>query len=252
MSRARCLAEPFALLLRAQAATWRVETEGVAAFDAALAAGKPVLAVFWHGQYFPLFALLRGRGVSIFTSRCFRGAVIAELCRRFGNRGVEIPAASRGQALEVMRQELAAHPAAALAADGPLGPYHVCKPGTVRLASQLGLAVYPLAIGASRRRVAAARWDRREVPRLFSRVALVVGAPFTVPAGLDAAAARRESRRIAAALTAAERRAAALAQGDGAPRGTVERHGAGPAPGVHQQPLGIAQEIERNPHHGRR
>jgi len=208
MSRVRCLAAFFAALLRAQAATWRVETEGLAAFDEALATGRPSLAACWHGQYFPLFALLRGRRVTCFTSRCFRGAVIEDLCRRFGYRGLQIPVG--GPAFKAMRRALLDHPAAAIAADGPLGPHHVVKLGAVHLASQLGLAVFPMAVDASRKRIAAARWDRREMPWLGSSVALVVGAPLTVPAGLDAAAASAESLRLAAALEAARRRAAEL------------------------------------------
>jgi hypothetical protein len=255
MSRVRCLSALFAVLLRGQAATWRVESEGLAAFDAALAAGRPLLAAFWHGQYFPLFALLRGRQATIFTSRCFRGAVIEDLCRRFGYRGMQIPVG--GRALKAMRSALTSHPVAAIAADGPLGPHQVFKPGAVRLASQLGLAVFPVAVDASRKRVAAARWDRRETPRLGSRVAMVIGAPLTVPADLDAAGVHAESLRLASALAAARRRATELVgagpeavstQDDDPPWGGRDGYAAEGAAKADQQPVGVAEDGERHPH----
>jgi hypothetical protein len=61
--------------------------------------------------------------------------------------------------------------------------------------------------------VARSRWDRREVPRLGTRVGLAVGEAIAVPTLLDEAASRAWSRRLGAEIDAAERRAGELAAG---------------------------------------
>jgi lysophospholipid acyltransferase (LPLAT)-like uncharacterized protein len=197
-------------LLRAQRATWRCRSEGLDELDRRLATGEPLLVAFWHGKYFPLFALLAGRQAGVLTSRSFRGAVIAEVCRRFGYRPVFLPEHGRRAGLEVMRASLAGGGALGLAADGPLGPQRAFKLGAVSLASELGCTVLPVGVASRRRRVARERWDRREQPLPGSRVALVVGAAIAVPRGLDEAMLGDWSCRLGAAIDEAERRAAEL------------------------------------------
>lgn len=208
---ARLLGWLLATALRLQALTWRKRTAGLERIDALLAARRGFIAVFWHGKYLPLFALLRGRvpGARIFTSRSFRGAVIAEVSRRFGYRAVAIPARGGTASLALMREALAGAPAGAIAVDGPLGPYHAVKRGAIELASELGLALLPVAVAARRKRIATARWDRMEFPRLFSRVHLAAGEPIAVPPGLDEAGVERWSARVHDALEALDARLAA-------------------------------------------
>jgi hypothetical protein len=149
----------------------------------------------------------------VLTSRSFRGAVIAEVCRRFGYRPILLPEHGRAAGLEVMRAALAEGGGLGIAADGPLGPARVFKLGAVALAAETGAAVLPVGVASRRRRVARSRWDRREVPRLGTRVGLAVGEAIAVPTLLDEAASRAWSRRLGAAIDAAERRAGELAAG---------------------------------------
>jgi lysophospholipid acyltransferase (LPLAT)-like uncharacterized protein len=208
---ARVLGSLGALLLRLQRATWRSRCEGLDELDRRLASGEPLLVAFWHGKYLPLFALLAGRRAAVLTSRSFRGAVIAEVCRRFGYRPVLVPERGREAVLAVVREALADGGAVGLAADGPLGPRRVFKLGAVHLAAERGCTVLPVGVASRRRRVAATRWDHREVPRLGTQVALVVGAPVRVPPSLDELAAREWSQRLATAIDAADQRAERLA-----------------------------------------
>jgi len=209
--RARLLGWLWATALRLQALTWRKRLTGLEHIDAMLAARRGFIAVFWHGKYVPLFALLRGRapGARIFTSRSFRGAVIGEVSRRFGFRAVEIPDRGGDVSLALMREALAGAPAGAVAVDGPLGPYHSVKRGAIELASELGFALLPISVAARRKRVAAARWDRMEFPRPFSAVHLEAGEPIAVPPGLDEAGVEDWSRRVRDALDAIDARLAA-------------------------------------------
>ncbi|MDX1377160.1 MAG: DUF374 domain-containing protein, partial [Burkholderiales bacterium] len=205
---ARLIAALWAAALRLQALGWRKRLAGVERIGALRDAGVGIIAVFWHGKYVPLFALLRAPGAVVFTSRSFRGDVISALCRRLGFRAVELPPEGGEAALAAMRRALEQARAGAIAVDGPQGPYHEVKRGALELASQLGYVLLPVSAAARRARVAASRWDRMEFPRPFTTVRLEVGEPIAVPRELDEAALQAWSERVREALEAIDARVA--------------------------------------------
>ncbi len=215
--RARLLALAYSLLLRLQLLLWRKAVHGLDRLDDLLETRRPVLVVFWHGKYTPLFALLRGRRAVIFTSRSFRGDVIAQICRHFGYTPVQLRDHGRNRSLERMRGALEAvretGPVCGIAVDGPLGPYHVVKRGPVLLASELDFLILPVTFAALRSRVDAGRWDRFEVPSPGTRVVFLVGEAMEVPPGLAEAGpgeVERWTGRVREALEALDREAEAL------------------------------------------
>jgi hypothetical protein len=64
-------------------------------------------------------------------------------------------------------------------ADGSRGPARVAQKGPLYLARLTGSAIVPLAV-AARHKLTFNTWDRFELPLAFSRLALLVGAPFRV------------------------------------------------------------------------
>ena len=64
--------------------------------------------------------------------------------------------------------------------DGPRGPLRSVQPGAVWLASLTGSPVLPFHVEAQRY-WSARSWDRTQVPRPFSRVAVAIGRPIDVP-----------------------------------------------------------------------
>jgi len=196
-----------AVFLRLQCATWRVEIRGLERLDDMLTAKKRALLVFWHGKYLPLFALMRGRKVCVFSSDSFRGRVIDEICRRFGYRCFLLRQDQRASVLDLMEEALVPWNLAGLAVDGPLGPYHTVKPGAIKLAAALGFVVVPVTTASHRKRVIARRWDRMELPALFTRVVLVVGEPLQIPSSLSEADQSCWQDRLAESLAAADQRA---------------------------------------------
>ena len=216
----RVLALAYSLLLRLQLLLWRKDVRGLHRLDDLIAAGRPALVVFWHGKYTPLFALLRGRRAVIFTSRSFRGDVIARICRHFGYTPVQLQDHGRNRSLERMRRSLAAALdgpdavyACGIAVDGPLGPYHTVKRGPVQLASELGSRILPVTFAARRSRIDERRWDRFELPSPFTRVVFLVGRPMRIPRGLseeDTERLERWTSRVRDALDALDRKAESL------------------------------------------
>ena len=181
---ARLVGRVVAALMALRHASWRKDLRDAAGIDRRLAAGERFIAVFWHGKYPPLFTLLGGRRACAFASLSFRGQVIAEVCRRFGHACELLPYKGGKRSRALMRAALARHAVGAIAVDGPLGPYHVPKSGAIEMASELGHALLPISMAAARRKINTGRWDRMEMPRLFSRVVLAVGEPIHVPPGL--------------------------------------------------------------------
>jgi hypothetical protein len=207
--RARVAGTVAAALLRVAHASWRRDDTELKRLDSLLAGGGKVVVAFWHGKFFPLFSLMAGRHACVFASQSFNGQVIAEICRWFGYDCVLLPANGGVQSRAMMIEALSTHNLAAIAVDGPGGPYHVVKRGAIELASELGFAILPVSAACGRRWIDRRRWDRREVPGIFTRIALALGEPIAVPRNLG------HSRRVALRanlrdeLEALDRRAAA-------------------------------------------
>lgn len=143
--------------------------------------GRPVIYVFWHGSQLIPLGVYRGRGIWILTSLSRDGDIQTQVMSCLGYRTIR-GSSSRGGARALMGllrglREPGAR--AAIAVDGPRGPYRVAKPGAVLLAQKSAAAVLPVGIAYSRvRRLK--NWDQFEIPFPWSRVALVVGEPFQI------------------------------------------------------------------------
>lgn len=209
---ARLLARAWHSLFVLSHASWRKDVGEVGRIDTLLAGDSRFFLTFWHGKYLPLFATLRGRRAAVVSSTSFRGSVIARICTLSGYHSIQIDDRGGTRSSGQLRAALAGQQAAALVVDGPLGPYHLVKRGSIRLASELGWPLVPLSVASSPKIVMKERWDRMEVPLPFSRVAVVVGEPIIVPAALDEAGIDACANLVRAAMesldAAAEERVA--------------------------------------------
>jgi lysophospholipid acyltransferase (LPLAT)-like uncharacterized protein len=170
---------------------WR--EDGVAHLAQVTASGRQPILALWHGRILPATLYFRDRGVVAITSQNFDGEWIARIMRRFGYlqaRG----STSRGgkRALLQLRRDMAEGRAAAFTVDGPRGPAYRVQPGAVWLAKVTGNPVVPFHIESDPSWTVGS-WDRTQVPRPWSRVAIAIGEPLEVPvdAGEDAIEAGR-------------------------------------------------------------
>lgn len=150
-------------------------------------AGRQPIYALWHGRILPGIVYLRDRGIVVITSENFDGEWIARIIRRFGfstARG----SSSRGgaKALVQLRREIRQGRPVAFTIDGPRGPREVAQPGAVWLAGATGHPILPFHIEASSYWTANS-WDRHQVPKPGSHVAVAMGPPIEVPAGADEA-----------------------------------------------------------------
>lgn len=208
---ARVVGTALAGVLRLVDLCWRKDAAQLAEFDRLIATGRPLMVVFWHGKYLPLFSSLAGRKAVAFTSDALRGRIVGEICRRFGYDAVPLPRGGGNRSRVLIREALRTRQIGAFAVDGPLGPYHAVKPGAIEFAAERGGFILPITVAARRRHVFASRWDKMEVPSLFTRLVLAIGEPIEAPASLDAGEMAAMKERIRQALEALDRSAEARA-----------------------------------------
>jgi lysophospholipid acyltransferase (LPLAT)-like uncharacterized protein len=186
--------------------TLRWKVDGASHWDAVLRSGRQPILALWHGRIFAGLHYFRRRGVVVITSQNFDGEWIARVLHRFGF-GTARGSTSRGaaRALVQLRRALEAGRPAAFTVDGPRGPARVAQAGVVWLAGTSGHPILPFHIEADRAWTAKS-WDRTQIPKPFSTVALAIGEPLEVP---DTRPATLEDARVRleAVLAALEGRA---------------------------------------------
>src|SRR5687767_6691206 len=187
---------------------WRVE--GLQHYDSILASGRQPVMALWHGRILPATFYFRRRGIVVITSENFDGEWIARIIERFGY-GTARGSTSRGgkKAMLQLVRDMKAGRAAGFTLDGPRGPARVAQAGAVFLASATGNPVLPFHLEASSH-WSLRSWDRTQIPKPFSTVALAVGEPIEVPK--DAREETLEAARLhlEARLRGLEERASAL------------------------------------------
>jgi len=196
-------------LLRVLCRTYRWRVEGAERYDEITRQGRQPILALWHGHILPGLHYFRHRGVVVITSQNFDGEWIARILHRFGF-GTARGSTSRGgaRALVQLRRDLAAGRPAAFTVDGPRGPARVVQPGVVFLAGATGQPILPYHIESDRHWTLNS-WDRTQIPKPFSTVALVFGEPIAVE-GTDKATLGLKVTEVGLALGALEERARAL------------------------------------------
>ena len=187
--------------------TLRWKTEGLEHFDAIVAGGRQPVMAFWHGRILPATYYFRRRGIVVITSENFDGEWIAGIIERFGY-GTARGSTSRGgrKALLQLVRDLAAGKPAGFTLDGPRGPARVAQPGAVWLSKATGHPVLPFHLEASRYWTLDS-WDRTQIPKPFSTVAIAMGEPFQVASDADEGALERARLMLEERLKLLESRA---------------------------------------------
>ncbi|HEY5618434.1 MAG TPA: lysophospholipid acyltransferase family protein [Vicinamibacterales bacterium] len=198
------------LLINALGHTLRWRVEGLHHLAAIRASGRQPVMAFWHGRILAATFYFRRRGIVVITSENFDGEWIARIIERFGY-GTARGSTSRGarKAMLQLVREMGQGRPAGFTLDGPRGPALVAQPGAVWLAGTTGNPVLPFHLEASRH-WSMRSWDRTQVPKPFSKVALVVGEPMSVPSDAVDDDLERWRVELEVRLRALERRALEL------------------------------------------
>ena len=190
--------------------TLRFHVEGLDHYDAIVASGRQPVMAFWHGRILPATFYFRRRGIVVITSENFDGEWIARIIQRFGY-GTARGSTTRGgrKAMVQLVRAMRAGKPAGFTLDGPRGPARVAQPGAVWLAHATGNPLLPFHLEAASAWTLRS-WDRTQIPKPFTSVALVVGEP--IPVAEDLTETQLEAARVVLEerLTDLERRALVL------------------------------------------
>jgi len=187
---------------------WRVD--GLDHLDAVLRSGRQPVMAFWHGRILPATCYFRRRGIVVMTSENFDGEWIARIIEKFGYRAAR-GSTSRGgpRALVEMKRAMERGQPAGFTLDGPRGPAEQAQPGAVWLAKATGNPIVPFHIEAARHWTLHS-WDRTQIPKPFSSVAVAIGPPLSVAADASDTGVELACRDVERALAALRERALAM------------------------------------------
>ena len=195
-------------ILAALGSTYRYVIDGLEHLQSAQALGHPIHA-FWHGRILPGAVYFRQCGIVVITSENFDGEWIARIITRFGY-GTARGSSSRG-ALKAMRQlirEVTERPVA-FPLDGPRGPARVAQPGALWLSKATGNPIIPFHLEADRHWTMKS-WDRTQIPKPFTTVALAIAEPIYVPRDADDSALEQARLDLQQSLAACKQQCATL------------------------------------------
>ena len=206
LAQARCIAAAAAPLIGALCRTLTWNVEGAEHYDAIITSGRQPILACWHGRILTGLYYFRDRGIVALASQNFDGEWISRILERFGYSTAR-GSTSRGgaRALVQLRRELAAGHGVAFTVDGPRGPARVAQVGAAWLAGATGQPILPFHLEADRFWTMNS-WDRAQVPKPFSTVAVVLGEPIEV-SGEGESATEGARTKIERALESLEARA---------------------------------------------
>lgn len=185
----------------------RVRAVGLHRWRQALASGKGVLVMIWHGRVLLPIYLHRKQGIIPMISLHEDGEMIARTVQRLGY-GTIRGSSTRGgrEAFHEMLAALKKGAVCAIMPDGPRGPRHYLKPGAIHLAHRSGALLVPVTFSCDRP-ILAKSWDRFMLWRPFARAVIFYGHPISVPPSLTDTELEQLRQRVEEQMIALERQA---------------------------------------------
>lgn len=203
-------------LLRLLWGTYRFTVEGDAAARQLADSRSPMIFTLWHDSVFVCAWYLQrlgelGARPTYLVSPSVDGELAVRLLRRIDGRVVRGSATRSGvRAMHGLYRAMVRDAASpVILPDGPLGPRHHCKPGSLMLAQLARAPIQPMAC-AARWGWRLPTWDRQLVPGPFSKVAIVLDEPYPLPSTLDVEAQERKRAALERRLQELTGRARAL------------------------------------------
>ena len=171
-------------VLRTLGSTWKWKVSGAEHVESIRGRGLHPIHSFWHGRILPATLYFQRRGIVVITSENYDGEWIARIIQKFGY-GTARGSTSRGGPRALLRlvREVKAK-GVAFTLDGPRGPAEVAQPGAVWLSKATGNPLLPFHAEAASSWTMKS-WDRTQIPKPFTTVAMAIREPIYVPRDAD-------------------------------------------------------------------
>lgn len=173
------------LIIRLLGKLCRYEVEDEHHFNQAIKDDKGLILSIWHGRMLLLISHHRNSGIVTLVSKSFDGELIAQAANRLGiftHRGS--PKEGGGEGFKRVLRDLKDRKIVGMFPDGPTGPMHTVRDGTLHLARLSGAPIIP-AISSAKPSWRARSWDRFMVMKPFSKGIIKYGEPIFVPRRFD-------------------------------------------------------------------
>jgi lysophospholipid acyltransferase (LPLAT)-like uncharacterized protein len=170
--------------------------------------------VVWHGRMLiPVFDR-RKRNIIAMVSEHRDGELVARIVHKLGYRTARGSSTRGGRkAFMEMVKNLRDGSIAAMLPDGPKGPRHVFKPGTMLMAQRAQIPMLSITYGAHPAWTFRS-WDRFLVPKPFSRSVILMGKPIYVGKDLKGAEFEALRKKIEARMIREVELCDAMARGE--------------------------------------
>ncbi len=174
------------LFYRGLTASWRknlIESEDL---KLALQQKRPVIFAHWHGDELAITHLVNKYSIATMTSTSKDGELIDFVIRRLGGK-TSRGSSTRGavSALKGLVRICRSGYNASMAVDGPKGPLHKVKPGAFELAHLTKGIIVPVGVAADKKFIFKKSWNQASLPHFFSRLVVLFGPSFPLPADGD-------------------------------------------------------------------
>ncbi len=220
--------------------------------DPRLGTAEPRIYLFWH-EYILVPLYLRGHcDIVMLLSRHRDAEVLARIAGHLGFDCVR-GSTTRGATAAMMEmQRLGKQSHIAITPDGPQGPRRQLAQGAIYLASKSGMPIVPMGFGMSFPKRAKS-WDQFAMPRPFSRVRCVLGAPTYIPPDLSREGLEDSRLHVEGLMNDLTLEAELWAEmggtrsGDSAQRRrSLDRQMASPLPVEHQPRVPVGEVLRRS------
>mgnify|MGYP001160969350 CR=1 FL=1 len=154
---------------------WKIS--GERHLDDLVKSKKPILLCVWHGRFlfgayymlkkkYPVYAIAGRHNDAEMIARVFKGWGFG-LIRGSSTRGGE-------NVINELKNKFIDGKTVCITSDGPRGPVHVAKNGSIRIGMECGAAIVPMT-GISNRYWKFKSWDKFILPKPFSTIYLTIG-----------------------------------------------------------------------------
>ncbi|MCX7836200.1 MAG: lysophospholipid acyltransferase family protein [bacterium] len=188
------------IFLKILSSTWKIRYTGYLSLNE-IQFPRKIVAV-WHGRLTLTACILRNYGIRVMVSDHEDGEMISRIVLKLGFRPIR-GSSTRGGVKGAMSavEAISNGEIGGMLPDGPLGPRHSAKPGTVWLAKTCDAWIIPVSGSAKRSWQFPKSWDYHILPKPFAEVIFHIGEPFIVHPDTEI---RQASRELANRLTEIE------------------------------------------------
>lgn len=162
--------------------------------------GKSLVFAFWHGKMLVPLYYFRQRGYYGLASESDDGEYVSRVLKKLGWQVIR-GSTSRGSVRSLLKliKALKRGEHVAITPDGPRGPRHETKLGTVYLAKKSDSLIIPVGVAFANKKIISS-WDRFNLPYPFTKGVLYFGEAIAVDGEAEQAEMKKKRKEVDNAL----------------------------------------------------